>query len=165
MTDLEQRLAVLETKDAVRNCLTRYMDLCDVPGPLESAEQIGDLFTADATWEGVGPEYAGKFGIARGRGEVVALVSQYLPPAEHFVRNAHLLGSEQIRVDGNSAQGRWIMQQLSLYTEGTAELLCARIEIDFEVEHQPHPTARMRRFRTRRMFATPIPVEAMSQLH
>ncbi|MCK0090552.1 nuclear transport factor 2 family protein [Rhodococcus sp. F64268] len=165
MTALERRLAVLEAKDAVRDCLTRYMDLCDVPGPLESTDEIGLLFTAEATWEGVGPEYAGKFGIARGRAEVVALVSRYLPPAKHFVRNAHLLGSEQIQVDGDGVRGRWIMQQLSLYADGTAELLCARLEIDFEIEQLPHPTARMSRFRTQRMFATPLPTEAMAHLH
>ncbi|MFD6856114.1 nuclear transport factor 2 family protein [Rhodococcus sp. NPDC060090] len=165
MSDVEKRLAALEAKDAVRDCLTRYMDLCDVPGPLDDVAQIGLLFTADATWEGVGPEYAGKFGIARGRDEVVALVSRYLPPTDHFVRNAHLLGSEQIRLEGNAARGRWIMQQLSLYTNGTAELLCARLEIDFEIERLPHTTARMHRFRTQRLFATPLPIEAMSHLH
>ena len=166
MTALSSRLAALEAKDAARSCLMRYMDLCDVPGSLDDPEQIGTLFTPEATWEGIGPEYADKFGIARGRSDVVALVSQYLPPAEHFVRNTHLLGSEQIRVDRGSAHGRWTMHQLSLYTDNTAELLCARLDIDFEITSAPDATtARMLRFRTQRMFAAPLPVEAISHLH
>ena len=166
MIAISHRLAALEAKDAVRSCLMSYMDLCDVPGPLDDPAQIGTLFTADATWEGIGPEYAEKFGAVHGRSDIVALVSRYLPPAEHFVRNTHLLGSEQIRVDHDSAHGRWIMQQLSLYTDSTAELLCARLDIDFEITRSPEgSTARMHRFRTRRMFAVPLPVEAMSHLH
>lgn len=166
MTAVSDRLAFLEAKDAVHDCVTRYLDLCDVPGPLETQGQIGQLFTTDATWEGVGPEYAGKFGIGRGRDEITALVTRYLPPATHFVRNVHLLGSEQIRIDDDDARGCWIMQQLSLYADGTAELSCARLEIDFEVQYmRDTTTARMRRFRTQRMFATPLPADAMSVLH
>ena len=164
MTDTEHRLEVVEAKEAVRDCLARYLDLCDVPGPLQSPDQLGVLFTADATWEGLGPEYAGKFGIARGRSEIVALVSRYLPPADHFLRNVHLVGSEQIRLHGNRASGQWIMQQLSLYATGTAEILCARLTIDFDLDRTGGRTAaRMSRFCTRRMFAAPLPAEAMAQ--
>ncbi|WP_455901778.1 nuclear transport factor 2 family protein [Rhodococcus gordoniae] len=165
MTAISDRLSALEAKDAARSCLMHYMDLCDLPGPLEEPEQIGMLFTADATWEGIGPEYTDKFGIARGRDDIVALISQYLPPTEHFVRNTHLLGSEHIRAERDSAHGRWIMQQLSLYTDGTAELLCARLEIDFEITRSADITARIHRFRTQRMFAAPLPIDAMSHLH
>ncbi|MCB8908535.1 nuclear transport factor 2 family protein [Rhodococcus sp. D-6] len=165
MTDMSDRLSALEVKDAARSCLMRYMDLCDVPGSLEHPEQIGSLFTGDATWEGIGSEYTDKFGIAHGREDIVALVSRYLPPAEHFVRNTHLLGSERIRAERDTAHGRWIMQQLSLYTDGTAELLCARLEIDFEITRSADITARIHRFRTQRMFAAPLPIDAMSHLH
>lgn len=166
MATLETRLARLEAKEAVGACLTRYMDLCDVPGPLADLDQIGALFTDDAVWEGIGPEYAGKFGRAEGRAAVQELVGSYLPPVDHFVRNAHLVTSGQVHVEGDEATGQWLMQQLALYSDGRADLLCARITADFaltRVRHQP-PGALIRHFRTQRLFAAPLDASALAHL-
>ncbi|OYO19269.1 MULTISPECIES: nuclear transport factor 2 family protein [Enemella] len=156
MTTVERRLRVLEAKEAIRTCLGRYLDLCDVPGPFPDVAELAELaelFTPRATWRGVGEAYAGKFGSVTGRHKVAAHVASYLPPAEHFRRNAHLLGSEQLRTDGSTGHGQWLMQQLSEYADGTADLLCARLNIDFVVQYDDDgTTALIHRFQTERLF-------------
>lgn len=166
MATLETRLARLEAQEAATACLMRYFDLCDVPGPLADLDEIGGLFTEDAVWEGIGPEYEGKFGRAAGRAAVQDRVGSYLPPVEHFVRNAHLVTSGQVLVEGDTATGQWLMQQLALYADGTADLLCARITVDFaltRVRHQP-PSALISHFRTQRLFAAPLETSALQHL-
>ncbi|WOP19282.1 nuclear transport factor 2 family protein [Raineyella sp. LH-20] len=167
MATLETRLARLEAIEAVTGCLTCYLDLCDVPGPLADLDEIGALFTEQAVWEGIGPEYADTYGRAEGRAAVQALVGGYLPPVDHFVRNAHLLGAGQVAVTGRErADGRWLMQQLSLHTDGTAALRCARLRVSFALTAEQHrpPTALIHHFTTERLFATPIAAEAMAHL-
>lgn len=166
MATLETRLARLETQQAATDCLARYFDLCDVPGPLADPDEIGALFTADAVWEGVGPEYEGAFGRAEGRQAVQELVCGFLPPVEHFVRNAHVLSSGRVTAERTSAAGRWLMQQLALYADGTADLRCARITVSFEVtpvRHQP-PTVLISHFQTQRLFITPLDPELLQSL-
>lgn len=163
---LAARLRIHEAKDAMRATLMRYMDLCDVPGPLTDLDQIAELFTPRAIWEGVGPEYEGKFGRITGRRKIAEMVGGYLPPHEHFQRNAHLVGSEQLSVTADRGQGQWLMQQLSTYHPSLRQpddLLCARLRIDFDLTHHAEPasdgawcTARIRHFRTQRLFAAPL---------
>lgn len=153
MSTVAQRLAVLESKEAIRSCLGRYFDLCDVPGPLRSTDELAELFTPRAIWEGLGEAYAGKFGRVVGRHKVAAHVGSYLPPSDHFKRNVHLLGSEQLHNDAEGGSGQWLMQQLSTYADGSGELLVARLRIDFQVTSQSdQPVARIRHFRTERVY-------------
>ena len=141
----------IESREAVHRVMCRYMELCDVPSVQFSVEELASLFTADAVWEGIGAEYARKFGRRRGRPEIVGMLIAYLPPNSHFRANVHVLGSEQIEVDGPAAQGRWIMQQLSRYEDGSAELLVARITADCELVDG---TARIKHFTTEKLFVT-----------
>lgn len=141
----------IETREAVHRVMCRYMELCDVPSVQFSAKELGSLFTRDAVWEGVGSDYAHKFGKRQGRREIVGMLTAYLPPSSHFRGNAHLLGNEQIDVDGPTAQGRWVMQQLSRYEDESAELLVARITAECEVRDG---AARISHFTTQKLFAT-----------
>lgn len=157
METLEQRLQRLEAKEAIRACLGRYLDLCDVPGPLRSTDELAALFTPDAVWEGIGPAYAGKFGRIVGRSRVAEHVAGYLPPSDHFRRNTHLVGSEQLRTDGSTGSGQWLMQQLSQYADGSGDLLCARLRIDFVLSRdEAEPSAAMFHFRTERLFSAQL---------
>lgn len=161
---LRARVAVWEAKEAMRATLMRYLDLCDVPGPLTSPHDLGELFTPRAVWEGIGPEYAATFGRVTGRKKIAEKVAAYLPPNEHFERNAHLAGSEQLTVTGARGQGQWLMQQLSHYTEPDqpSEAICARLTVDFDLDRTPAEdtgpscTALIRHFRTQRLFAAPL---------
>lgn len=156
------RLQKLEAAGAARNALGRYVALCDQPCDDRAFPQLGDLFTEDAVWEGVGQHYAATFGRQSGRAAIVAFLGGYLAPSPHFERNLHFLTSEQIEVsdDGAWARGSWLMLQVSRYGHGRggAEAITARLEIDFS----PASDGRwlISHFRTRRLDCAPWPVLA-----
>jgi hypothetical protein len=156
---LTERLAALEAESAVRRTMTRYMALCDVPSGAIEGETLAALFSADAIWEGIGPQYASKFGRLSGHGEILAMLTRYLPPSPHFSVNVHFLTSETIDVRGANAKGRWIMLQASGYVDAQAELISARLEVDFA----PAGNGRdwlITHFRTERLFDAPWQVNA-----
>ena len=150
---LLQRLATLEGESAVRRLMARYMDLCDVPRAAIHLGQLAQLFTEDAIWEGVGSQTAQTFGQHQGREAVAAFVGGYLPPSDHFKLNLHYLTSESILVDGNAAQGQWIMQQISTYADQRSELFGTRLNIDFRCVDGVWLIAH---FRTQRLFNTEL---------
>jgi hypothetical protein len=164
------RIAALEAQNAVRKTIARYMALCDVPcAPLDD-ESLAALFTADAVWEGIGPRYAHKFGRLEGRAAIVGMLQRYLPPEPHFATNVHFLTSEHIEADGESAKGRWIMLQASGYVDAKAELIAARLEIDFVPSScdlssgsDGSRTWLIRHFRTERVFDAPWQVNARKE--
>jgi hypothetical protein len=148
---LLQRLEVLEGESQVRRLMARYMDLCDVPRAATEVSQLAELFTLDATWEGIGSHTAQTFGQHQGREAVAAFVGSYLPPSEHFRLNLHCLTSESIRVEGGMAQGQWIMQQICTYADQRSELFGTRLTIDFRCVDG---TWLIAHFRTQRLFNT-----------
>lgn len=152
------RLATLEGESAVRRLMARYMDLCDVPRAPTQVSELASLFCVDAIWEGVGRETAQTFGQHRGREAVAAFVGGYLPPSDHFQLNLHYLTSESIVVDGSTAQGQWIMQQISTYADQRSELFGTRLNIDFRCVDG---VWRIAHFRTQRLFSTYLYKEEM----
>jgi len=153
------RVTSLEAENAVRKTIARYMALCDVPSGTLDGETLAALFTQDAIWEGIGPQYTQKFGHLRGHEAILAMLQRYLPPVPHFATNVHFLTSETIEVDGARAKGRWIMLQASGYVDARAELIAARLEIDF----MPAQNGRnwlIQHFRTERLFDAPWQVNA-----
>ncbi|MCU1761151.1 nuclear transport factor 2 family protein [Pseudomonas sp. 14P_8.1_Bac3] len=150
---LLQRLATLEGESQVRRLMARYMDLCDVPRAVTHVSELAELFCSDAIWEGIGSQTAQTFGQHRGRDAVAAFVGSYLPPSEHFRLNLHYLTSESIVVDGSTARGQWIMQQISTYADGRSELFGTRLNIDFRCVDGAWLIAH---FRTQRLFNTEL---------
>ena len=150
---LLQRLATLEGESAVRRLMACYMDLCDVPRAVTQVSELARLFTVDAIWEGVGSVTAQTFGQHQGREAVAAFVGGYLPPSEHFRLNLHYLTSESIVVDGGTAHGQWIMQQISTYADGRSELFGTRLNIDCRCVDGVWLIAH---FRTQRLFNTEL---------
>lgn len=157
LQSLQTRVAALEAENAVRQTISRYMALCDVPVRALPGESLGALFTEDAIWEGIGPQYAGKFGRLQGHAAILEMLQRYLPPAPHFATNVHFLTAEHIAVRGRTATGRWIMLQASGYVDGRAELISARLEIDFVCSQSdtPNPKWLIGHFRTERLFDAP----------
>ncbi|MFM0043441.1 nuclear transport factor 2 family protein [Paraburkholderia sediminicola] len=156
---LTERLAALEAESAVRRTMARYMALCDVPSGALEGETLAALFTVDAIWEGIGPQYASKFGRLNGQAEILTMLTRYLPPSPHFSVNVHFLTSETIEVHGAVAKGRWIMLQTSGYVDAPAELISARLAVDFS----PAGNGRdwlITHFRTERLFDAPWQVNA-----
>jgi hypothetical protein len=153
---LQVRVNALDAQNAVRNSIARYMALCDVPMRALEGESLAALFTEDAVWEGIGPQYADKFGRLRGNAQIVSMLQQYLPPTPHFATNVHFLTAEHIDVDGDTAKGRWIMLQASGYVDGKAELISARLEVDFvPATHDQGLSWLIHHFRTERLFDAP----------
>jgi len=148
---LLQRLATLEGESQVRRLMARYMDLCDVPRALTQVRELAELFSEDAIWEGVGSQTAQTFGQHQGREAIAAFVGGYLPPSEHFRLNLHYLTSESIVVDGSTARGQWIMQQICTYADGRSELFGTRLNVDFRCVDGAWLIAH---FRTQRLFNT-----------
>ena len=161
---LVRRVAALDAERAVRATITRYMALCDVPEDAGDGPALAALFTPDAIWEGIGPQYASKFGRLEGTEAIVAMLRRYLPPDRHFAANLHFLTSESIDVgaDHASARGRWIMLQASRYADGTAELIAARLTVDF-APGGDGTTWLIRHFRTERVLDGPWPLAAAPQ--
>ncbi len=156
---LQARVVALDAENAVRKTIARYMALCDVPSGALDGESLAALFADDAVWEGIGPQYTQTFGRLQGHDAILAMLQRYLPPVPHFATNVHFLTSETIDVDGAHAKGRWIMLQASGYVDARAELIAARLEIDFV----PAATGRtwlIQHFRTERLFDAPWQVNA-----
>lgn len=151
---LARRVAMLEAERAIRATMTRYMSLCDVPAKAADRASLAALFTADAIWEGIGPQYAHQFGRLRGPDEIVAMLLRYLPPTPHFATNVHFLTSEAIAVDGAAGRGGWIMLQASDYVDAPAELIAARLTVDF-APNAAGDAWLIRHFRTERLFDAP----------
>jgi hypothetical protein len=156
---LAERLALLDAERAVRATMTDYMARCDVPDHAGDGSTLAELFAPDAIWEGVGPRYARQFGCLRGPAAITGMLRRYLPPASHFSANVHCLTSESIVVDAarSTAQGRWILLQASRYANGDAELIAARLHVDF-VPAANRPAWLIRHFRTERLMDGPWPL-------
>ncbi len=104
---LEPRLRALEDAEAIRSLKARYGALVDAryargrPRPraeLEPlAQQIAELFTEDAVWDG-GPA----LGVCRGRD---AIRQRFLEPTLYF--SWHYFVKPRIEVDGDRARASW----------------------------------------------------------
>ncbi|MFL4473405.1 nuclear transport factor 2 family protein [Paeniglutamicibacter sp. MACA_103] len=150
VTGLETRLLLLEASESIRWIISRYMELCDVPQPEFDLAELGALFTEDATWQGIGPEYDEKFGRYNGRAAIAQMLGSHLLPGGPFTANAHVLGEGRINISLPTASGSWIMQQVSQYTDGRQEVVAARITVDFELDGA---LALIKTFRTQRLVA------------
>lgn len=162
---LVRRVETLEAEAEVRRIQARYMMLCDTPCPepgvkdeAERIEKVVELYAEDAVWEGVGEYYDGQFGKAEGKQAI----------REHFQRfwgektdpllvlNAHYLTSEQIFVDGDTAEGLWIHMQPWLFSDGTGLLRSSRLFNAFRKEADG--AWRITRTRTENVFVAPLPL-------
>lgn len=125
-----ERLEALESESAIRQVVARYFAICDDLGPNTPFDELGELFTEDATWEGRG-RYAKAFGHYDGREAIVAMIRTYCVPSPHFAMTAHFVSSEQIAVDGERGRGQWMMLQTSDYADGTADFRSACLSMVF----------------------------------
>lgn len=156
MTELEQlrfRLQALESEQAIRACISRYMDLCDHLNASTPLDELGNLFTEGARWQGKGARYASAFGGYEGREAIVAMLAKYCVEPAHFTLNVHYLTSELIVVEGDKAHGSWNMLQVSAFSAGGSHLNSARLEVDFE---QQDGIWRISYFGTENRFSRPV---------
>jgi len=135
ITELRQRVALLEAENAARRVIAEYMRLCDQLDERVTLDELGELFTVDAVWQGVGSRYGAAFGGHHGRQAIVAFLDGYRRPPPHFAFNAHFLTSETISAEAEDlAAGSWVMLQTSTLTTGASTLLAARLHVRFRFE-------------------------------
>lgn len=161
VTGLKSRLQSLEATDSVRWVMARYMELCDVPQPDVDLAELGDLFTLDATWEGVGVDYSKKFGWHTGRESILRMLTGRLP-AGPLLANAHLLGEGRINVQGSIATGSWIMHQISHTEAEGVHCAVARVKAAFDLSET---SARIKAFSTERLFTADTQLPGLRSEH
>ncbi len=133
LPELNQRLERLESESAIRRLVARYFQICDDLGPDTPLDELGNLFTLDALWEGKG-RYQKAFGGYQGREAIVAMIGSYCAPEPHFAMTGHFFSAEDIQVSGDTATGAWMMLQCSTYADDKSDLRSACLSIDFRNE-------------------------------
>ncbi|MFW7268054.1 nuclear transport factor 2 family protein [Gluconacetobacter sp. Hr-1-5] len=162
LSSLQEDLRVLRAEADIRRLMARYMFLCDVPLPERTVsdtdryEEILDLFTNDAVWEGVGSYYDNQFGRSVGRAELAAHFERFFAPKQpEMILNCHYLTSEQIHVTGDTAEGQWVHFQPWIFEDGSSVLRSSRLNNAFRrVENK----WKISRYRTENVFIAPLPV-------
>lgn len=156
MSELDQlkaRVHRLESENAIRTCLNRYMELCDNLNPATPLDELGELFCEDAVWEGKGARYAASFGGFKGREAIKKMLSAYMVEPSHFAINVHFLTSELIRVGEGSADAGWVMLQTSTFADGRSHLNAARLTVRFL---EQEGIWRISHFQTENLFSRPV---------
>lgn len=156
ISKLLKRITQLENINAVRNCLTRYMSICDQLNDQSALLKLEMLFTENAIWEGIGEKYRQSLGRYIGRNAIIQMFEQYITSPPHFMMNAHFLTSEDISVSdsGVTAQGEWLMLQTSTFHKNhKSHLNSARLNVSFLKERD---TWQIDHFQTENIFSRPL---------
>ena len=153
LESLRTRVVQLEAEKGIRQCMNRYMYLCDILNVGFPIETLMSLFTEDAVWEGKGNRYAKTFGRYEGRDEIQAMFAKYTEAPAHFLLNVHFLANELIDVEDDSAAGSWVLLQPSTFASGESQLSSARITAKFRCEEDGW---RICHFQTENLFSRPL---------
>ena len=154
IADLKLQVRRLQAEGLIRACITRYMALCDRLNAETPLHELAGLFTEDATWEGRGALYAGRFGGYRGREAIAAMFRTYMRTPAHFALNVHFLCSETIVVspDALSADASWVMLQTSTFADQNSHLNAAQLSLKLRAEDG---VWRIAQFQTENLFSRP----------
>lgn len=135
---LVREVRALKAEAEARRLLGRYMFLCDTPLPefgmseQDRARAIGDLFTEDAVWEGVGGTHGAQFGRQVGPDEIAAhMLRFHLVPDPKRVFNTHYVCTEQVRATPDGAEGQWVQFQPWIYDDGQSVIRSSRLHVRF----------------------------------
>lgn len=129
---VEARLHVLEAKEAIRTLLFNYGRYVDD----RNWEAFAELFAEDGgTWNG-------GMGIARGRDEIIRMMSSTLGTDANVgangsgMSNLHLMGNEIIAVDGDAATAlsKWVFV-MTAADDGPDVVFVGRYEDEFVREN------------------------------
>ena len=161
LEQLSAKVDVLQGEAEIRRIVSRYMFLCDIPilepgiDVDDKIEMILDLYTDDATWEGVGAFYQGQFGVMRGRENLRTHFQGFFKSRDPaMLLNCHYLTAEHITVDGNHGEGRWVHFQPWIFSDGTSELRSSRL---FNTFRKVDGIWKMSRYRTENVFSAKLP--------
>lgn len=153
VSSLSKKVWCLEQEKAVRQCMLRYMELCDVLTVGFDVSILMDLFHDDAVWEGVGKRYAKTFGAYRGKEMIANMFKKYTLPPAHFALNAHFLTNEHIEIEGEQAKGQWLLLQTATFHDGKSQLSSARLTVTFSYHNEQW---KIQHFQTESLFNRPV---------
>lgn len=158
---LKEDVRILRAEADIRRLMARYMFLCDVPLPEHGMEyegrlnEIVNLYTEDAVWEGVGSYYDNQFGRSVGRAALFKHFERFFQPHDpEMTLNCHYLTSEQIHVSGDTAEGQWVHFQPWIFEDGSSVLRSSRINNAFRCVEG---SWKMSRYRTENIFIATLP--------
>lgn len=154
LTQLIQRLEELEAVNAIRNCINRYMEICDHLDANTNLDELMSLFDANSIWEGIGEKYSQSFGRYTTWQSIYDMFKSYTQKKSHFVMNAHFVSSEQIYVEGSTAKGSWLMLQTSTFQHQQSHLNAAKLTIDFC--RDANGQWKIKHFQTENIFSRPV---------
>lgn len=149
-----KRLNELEAHNQIRNCLNRYMQICDELNMHTDLDELMNLFDHDCIWEGVGEKYSTSFGRLDSWQSLYDMFRAYTKKDAHFVMNAHFVSSEQISIEGSEAVGHWLMLQTSTFKTGASHLNAAKLTIRFK--QQADHSWKMKHFQTENILSRPV---------
>lgn len=152
--DIVNRLAQLEAHNSIRNCINRYMQICDQLDANTDLMQLMALFDANSIWEGIGEKYAQSFGRYDSWQAIHDMFLRYTQGQTHFVMNAHFVNSEQIEVHNDEADATWQMLQCSSFHDGRSHLNAAKLSVKFKQQHDG--TWKIKHFQTENIFSRPV---------
>lgn len=149
-----QRLALLEAQNAIRNCINRYMEICDALDANTDLDELMDLFDADSIWEGIGEKYTKSFGRYDSWHAIYSMFKNYTQKQSHFVMNAHFVSSEQIYIEQDQANATWLMLQTSSFRDGRSHLNAAKLSVKFKQQNDGR--WKIKHFQTENIFSRPV---------
>jgi hypothetical protein len=161
LSALTEEVAVLRAESEARQLLGRYMFLCDAPLPdvrmseAQRAKAIGELFSDDAVWEGVGGTHGAQFGSKVGPAAIAAHMAGFFgvrDPALTF--NTHYLCTERLSATSGSAEGAWVQFQPWVFDDGTSMLRSSRLHVRFRDTEKGW---RIAHYRTENLFIADLP--------
>jgi ketosteroid isomerase-like protein len=136
--ELWEVISELLAEAGARRVIARYMFLCDVPYPVHGGtledriEAIGDCFTEDAVWEGVGGAHAATFGRMEGREAIKGHMRRFYAEVnvtQNF--NTHYVCLGQVWATEDGAEGIWPQFQPWIYEDGTSLIRSSRVRVRF----------------------------------
>lgn len=154
LTAILARLNKLEAESAIRNCINRYMEICDALDANTDLNELMDLFDSNSIWEGIGEKYAKSFGRYESWQAIYDMFKSYTQKESHFVMNAHFVSSEQIYVKQQQAKATWLMLQTSTFRDGRSHLNAAKLSVKFQ--QQTDGTWKIKHFQTENILSRPV---------
>ena len=151
---IHQRLQQLESQNSIRNCINRYMEICDALDADTDLNELMGLFDQDSIWEGIGEKYAKSFGRYDSWQAIYDMFKNYTQQQSHFVMNAHFVSSEQIYIEDDQAKASWLMLQTSTFRDGRSHLNAAKLTVTFK--QQADGCWKIKHFQTENIFSRPV---------
>ena len=137
LADLEKRIQAIEDLEEIKRLHQNYINLMDNL----QYEQVLDLFTDDATVE------VRQSGVKRGRKELSEIYINGLAKTRGSIRyDAHMAVAPDIKVNGNAAQGTWLVYML--FSKPSIQWIQGRNECEYRKEQGKWKISKLKFTRT-----------------